>query len=302
MAYRLRPGDRSVQRAVRRIAREQIDGALDAIARKPGDQAAHDVRKACKKVRAVLRLVRSGFAGYRYENAAFRDIAGLLGGMREARVLLDTFDLLTADAPGSFDCALVLPMREHMAGAALPQARDEAAAARFEQARALLAMARERTAAWKLAEDGWDALAPGLGTVLRQARKAERAVRREPSGWRYHELRKLMKYHWYHTRLLVPLWPALMQARATELGRLADLLGLHHDICVFEERLGGLLPGTPHGREAAALRGLGAGRRQGLEGEIGPLTARLLAQDAAGLAGHWHALWDIWRAERGRQA
>lgn len=303
MAYRFRHSDRTVQRATRRIAREQIDGALAAIAgghrdTRHRDRAIHEVRKACKKLRALVRLVRPGFADYAHENAAFRDIAGLLAFTRDARVLLDTFDLLLAGAPEGFDAGHALFLREHYAAELAQPALDDVAGARLEQARALLVMARERASGWTLREDGWEALEPGLQRIHRQAEKAYRVALREPDAAHYHELRKRMKYHWYHTRLLAPVWPEMMQPRMAELSRLADLLGLHHDICVFEERLGAVLPGSRHDRAAATMRGLAADRRERLERDIAPLVARLLAQDAGALVEHWRRLWAIWRAGR----
>ena len=78
MAYKFKASDRTVQRAVRRIAREQIDGALHAIDSSDRDTARHEVRKACKKIRALVRLIRPSFSRYARENGEYRDIAGLL--------------------------------------------------------------------------------------------------------------------------------------------------------------------------------------------------------------------------------
>ena len=142
-----------------------------------------------------------------------------------------------------------------------------------------------------------EALGEGLGRILRDARKAERQVHAEPSALHYHELRKLMKYHWYHTRLLVPLWPETMAPRAAELSRLADELGLHHDICVFEQWLGAALPTLDEFTVAESLLPLAGERRRQLEGRITPFVARALAQKSAELVDHWGALWQIWRGE-----
>ncbi|MEJ2456681.1 MAG: CHAD domain-containing protein [Novosphingobium sp.] len=302
MAYRFRPGDRTMQRAVRRIAREQIDGALAAVADKSRDKAIHEVRKACKKLRALLRLVRPAFPDYPYENAAFRDTARLLAFTRDAKVLLDTFDLVTAGAPDDFDGTQALYLREHFAGELAQAAQEDAVEARLAQVRELLTTARERVSGWTLADKGWDAIGPGLGKILRQAETAYRSAMHTPDALHYHELRKRMKYHWYHARLLVPVWPELMQPRVAELSRLADLLGLHHDICVFEGRLDAFVPGTRYDRPAGALRGLAADRRKQLERDIAPLAARLLAQETQVLVDHWHRLWMIWQAERGPSA
>lgn len=297
MAYRFKAGDRSAEQAVRRIAREQVDGALDAIAGQCPDVATHEVRKTCKKVRALLRLVRPGFADYARENAEFRDIARLLAGSRDAKVLLDTFDLLIAGTPKGSDSAMFVPLREHFERELGQAVQAEAGEARLMQARVFLEVARERIAGWALERDGWEAFGAGLGKILDRARKAAHTAAIEPTAVHYHELRKFMKYHWYHTRLLVPLWPETMQPRAAELSRLADLLGFHHDICVFEERLGAAAPEVGHPEAVEALQALAAKRRKGLEREAGPIVARLLAQTAEALAGHWHALWRIWHAD-----
>lgn len=291
MSYRFRANDGAVDAAVRRIAREQVDGALAAIARKHADKATHEVRKACKKVRALIRLVRPCFAEFKRENAAFRDLARLLSGSRDAKVLLDTFDLLAADAPEQ-DTARFARLRRGLA-----PGRHDAADEPLEQARAALEAARERIDGWTLDADGWDAIGPGLQAILRGARQAARTVVHEPVGEHYHELRKLMKHHWYHARLLEPLWPGMMKPRAAELSRLADLLGLHHDICVFAERLADVPASGREGEAAEALLELAAARRVRLEREIAPLTARLLAQKPRAVAVHWQALWRIWRGE-----
>jgi CHAD domain-containing protein len=309
MAYRFRAGDRSVERAVRRIAREQVDSALSAIGTKSSDVATHEVRKACKKVRALVRLVRPGFEDYARENAEFRDIAGGLAGARDAKVLLDTFDLLIADAPEGTDPALFAPLREAIAPELTDKGGGQSEEARLEEARVLLEAARKRIGNWTLAREEWDALGPGLIRILRKAQAAAGAALQEPSALNYHELRKLMKYHWYHTRLLTPVWPEMMEPRAAELSRLADVLGLHHDICVFEERLRNLPAGTGHGADynadynkaTRALGKLAGKRRVKLERESAPLTQRLLAQQPDALADHWQALWRIWRAGAGEK-
>lgn len=295
MAYRFKASDRSVERAIRRIAREQVDGALNAITSLDRAVATHEVRKACKKVRALVRLVRPVFAEYAHENAEFRDIARLLSGSRDAKVLLDTFDLLVADESGQADRERLASLRQRLSNDLADLMRDEDSENRLEQARVLLEMAGERIGGWTLAGEGWEALGSGLGKVLRQARSAADRVLSEPTALHYHELRKLTKYHWYHARLFVPLWPELIGPRVTELGRLADMLGFHHDICVFEDRLGCL----ERDFEAAsvAMQDLARQRRLLLEQNMEPLFARLLAQKAAAVVDHWRALWQIWRAD-----
>lgn len=297
MAYRFHSKDGTVEEAVRRIAHEQIDGAIRAIDARNNAVATHEVRKCCKKVRALLRLVRPVFVEYARENTAFRDIARSLSGTRDAKVLLDTCDLLIEGAPKGADTDLFLPLRKRLAHDLAKQAHGDDAAAHLKAARRLLEKAQSRCRHWTLERGGWEALGDGLGRIVRDARNAERQVHAEPSAMHYHELRKLMKYHWYHTRLLVPLWPETMAPRAAELSRLADELGLHHDICVFEEWLGAALPELDGFDVAENLLPLAGDRRRQLEGRIAPLVARALAQKPAELVDHWRALWQIWRSE-----
>ena len=59
MSYRFEPGEK-VERGVKRMAREQIDKALAEIDSDELDvhERVHQVRKRCKKLRAIARLVR----------------------------------------------------------------------------------------------------------------------------------------------------------------------------------------------------------------------------------------------------
>jgi inorganic triphosphatase YgiF len=65
MPFRLRR-KKTVQKSVRRIALEQIDKAIrevldDNVNR---HEAVHQVRKRCKKLRGLIRLVRPSFQDY----------------------------------------------------------------------------------------------------------------------------------------------------------------------------------------------------------------------------------------------
>lgn len=291
MAYRLKAADSSVEAAVRRIAGEQVEKALDAIASKSAAKAVHEVRKTCKKVRALIRMVRTAFPDYAKENARFRDIARNLSGARDAKVLGDTFDVLAADAKSTEPLA---SLREHLASTAAGAAAAGSEEQAITHARQELEVARAAIEGWNV-DGGWSPVGKGLTKILLKAQKAALAVHKRPRADRYHELRKLMKHHWYHTRLLEPLWPEMMRARAAELSGLADLLGLHHDICVFSEWL--TTATADHAAKPAVdiMTALADARRQTLEGEIAPITARLLAQSPQAVEDHWHALWTIWR-------
>src|SRR5205085_7004805 len=81
--------------------------------------------------------------------------------------------------------------------------------------------------------DGVDALRPGLRRFYRKARHAMRDARDTPTPECMHLWRKRTKDHWYHARLLEPVWEEPMQAHAKAAHALGDLLGDHHDLTVF---------------------------------------------------------------------
>ena len=96
--------DESVGSGFQRILIEQTARLSEdlASADKNLEKAIHEVRKRCKRVRSVARLLRPhAKALYRQENAAFRDIARRLSPLRDAHVQLATFDELVTRTDGA---------------------------------------------------------------------------------------------------------------------------------------------------------------------------------------------------------
>ena len=87
MSYYFQQSDTSVERGVRRIAVEQIDKAISEIQEPDVTEAVHNVRKRCKKLRALIRIVRYAFDDYKAENASFRDAARSLAVLRDAEIV-----------------------------------------------------------------------------------------------------------------------------------------------------------------------------------------------------------------------
>ena len=96
MSYAFPRDVERIDEAVRQIAAEQIDKAIAEIddADLTAHETVHQVRKRCKKLRALARLVRPGFPSYKKENAFFRDLARGLSGARDAQVMCDAYNRL----------------------------------------------------------------------------------------------------------------------------------------------------------------------------------------------------------------
>src|SRR5262245_34387092 len=99
MSFALRL-DESLHTGLRRIARKEMEDArayVTQTANGSRDEAVHEARKCCKKLRAILRLVRPaiGERQYRYENIAYRDAARPLTAVRDAKILVESVDKLS---------------------------------------------------------------------------------------------------------------------------------------------------------------------------------------------------------------
>lgn len=301
MAYRLKRSDLSVQRAVRRIATEQIEMALAAIDDRSlePDARVHQLRKSCKKIRGVLRLIRPQFEHYDAENAKFRDIAAAVSSLRDTGVLIHTHDALVAQYQDRIDRRALSSIRRGLTlrHNALAPGQDPAVV--LSQCRERLLQAADRVGTWPLQAEGFAALEQGLGKTFARARKAMRKANRSPSPDCLHQWRKHCKYHGYHARVLHPIWPGPMQAYVQCAQALGEVLGDHHDLAVLLQAISAHPNGA--GRSTAAIElmaGLVNNRQHALAKQAFSLGERLLAQSPSALRASWGIRFDAWWSER----
>lgn len=315
MSFRFKVADGTVEQAVRRVARSQIEAAIAAIDDTRADRAerVHDVRKRCKKLRSLVRLVRGAFPDASAQNRRFRDAARQLSGLRDADVMIATLDHLCARAPGRVDSSQLKEIRSRfVARQAAPGTAAEAADEGLSAVRSTMVEALSAAEVWRLKADGAGALRDGLEATFRRGASALKDARKKPTDKRLHELRKRVKDQHYQVRLLREAWPATMNALGAELGRLGDLLGEEHDLAVFQAELKGLVKDGVDDRTASELRDLAAERRAELQSVALPLAARVFGGDPKAAAARLADLWDAWleapdttdpasRAETGRE-
>lgn len=299
MSYRIQPSDASLTGALRRIAGEQI-GAAIAETRRPVSEArdaVHNIRKHCKKLRGLFRLMRTGFAGYATENAAARDIARMSSSLRDADVLLETHDLVTEKAK---DAARYDRIRMHLVHAAEDEAPAGDVAEALGRQRAALEAMLERSKQWEVTGKAGKVLKSGLSkTWLRAAAAMKQSHDNAPSA-AFHDWRKRVKYHWYHSRLMQGVRPGQIRAHRKEAKALADLLGDHHDLTVYLAWLDGLeVPGDDP-ETLASLRRLAAHRQEKLARKTWRQGARLMAGPPKALPKRWQAWWRLSRKHPSR--
>jgi CHAD domain-containing protein len=159
---------------------------------------------------------------------------------------------------------------------------------------------RKRARRWTVSADEFDALEPGVRKSYKAALHGMSAAAKEPTAETVHEWRKRVKDHWYHARLLCPIWQKPMKVHAELADQLGDVLGKHHDLEVFSQRLADQTLG--HANALEVLMGLARRRQQALVEDAFSIGARLLAEPAGSLAKRWRSYWETWRTEVPREA
>ena len=289
MAYAFDPSETSVEEALRRIARERVDASLDLFDDADLTEAKriHELRKNIKKLRGLVRLVRPVFADYAAENAALGAAGRRIGHLRDADVREAGLAALARRA------RLPKPERAALAaafGAGLARPDPAAAEAALMDHLAALRDLRLRIADWTVAGTGFAPFEPGLVRVLARARKAMKAARKDPAGEAVHDWRKRVKDHWYHARLLAPVWPELVKPWAAAVGDLGEMLGDARDLALLAQALDPLAADLPG---AARLAARARQEEAALMARADGLGRRIFAEDPKALAARWAAWWRL---------
>jgi CHAD domain-containing protein len=239
VGYELQRGE-PVPVGVRRVAREQIDGALGGLAepsRLGVEETVHDVRKRCKKVRGLARLVRGaiGSRGFDSVNSPVREAAGELSPMRDAHALLATFDRLVATDQAGLGSDLE-PVRAELQRRSAGASPDQVGGAeRIARAAELLEAALVASQQWRLHDHR--VVERGVRRIYGRGRAALRVSTSGCDGEARHEWRKREKDLWYATRLLALSAPSVLVALEARLDELAEALGDDHDLAVLSSLL-----------------------------------------------------------------
>lgn len=257
---RLAPGP-----GLRALALGQLDHAIARLAR-GNERDVHEARKACKRVRALLRLARPGLPSYAKENARVRDAARALSALREADVLRAT--------------ARSVGLSATIGAARASPARLRAATGRAVR---LLRLERRAVAEWPADAVSRATLERAFLDGYRRARRKLRRARRKPRAAVLHEYRKQVKYHRYHCEALARLWPRLAP-RSAALDALGDWLGRHHDLEMLALELERHPERFPREALPAATRRLAAEQRR-----LGQRALRAGARHFGGGASAWFA-------------
>lgn len=295
LAYRLTRRDRSATHALRRIAGAQLDAAVDALDT-AGDgrgAAVHAVRKRCKKVRGLLRLVAPVWDDADAASDALRDAARLIGPLRDAAVRVATYDALVTHYGAQLDRRALASVRRRFTRRRQDVDADDAEA-RLRECRERLASVRDAVDDWTLDADDFDAYADGLRRTWRKARKAMAGAATSHAAEDLHTWRKRCKDHGYHAHLLRSIWPGPMDAHITAASALADCLGEHHDLAVFVAAIDAAPERFGDRAAVDVMRGLVHARQRALLEDALSQGRRLFADKPAALTRAWRVRYRVW--------
>jgi CHAD domain-containing protein len=258
--------------------------------------AVHDLRKALKGWRAMLRLM-APVLGDEAEvmRCRARDIAREVAGARDGQAtqdaladLGDDLTLLSARSRAAIDERL----------AAL-RARAEAVGFTQERKTRISEMWTDASNAI----ERWPIEHFDRAEVARQLAVSYRRVRAAfPEDWAtaspdaLHKLRQRVVEHRYQMEIAEPVWPKVVRVVVAEAQRLRDRLGAHQDLAVLQRLTD---PGHPLARWRSQLGPLIAARQAAHALGARRLAGRLFAEKPKAFHERLDSLWEHCAEERG---
>jgi CHAD domain-containing protein len=253
-------------------------------------EAVHEMRKALKRWRALLRLLARPLGDQADQmRAEARELMRALAGARDAQSTLDALaDLRKVDLP--FSATSVETMRKRMTlirDAAEQSGFSKPMRDRLSHYLDYASLSLER---WPLKEIDFDTVVDALTATYRRARQLVPENWRDPDPEHLHDLRRRVVEHRHQMDLIEHLWPRLGQVWAEEAQRLRNRLGACQDLAVLTNLAG---PHQPLAPWRSRLAPLIVARRAAHLKTASRLAGRLFAEKPKAFRRRIAALWSV---------
>ncbi len=231
---------KDVEKQVRKVFLSQLQRSVEDLdsCDKETEEKIHDLRKRCKKLRGLLRLVRPELKDddlYDDHNRYFKEVANTFSSTRDQQVMRDTFEKILYTYRLDRDRYADI---EKWIDSMQESSIDENAVRRdFDIYAAQYEANKNSAERYRLEKKGKHALDKGLKKAYKKARKLQKRAFETRTDEDFHEWRKWVKYHWYQMRLVRKNMKCLLDARVKRLKRLSDILGDEHDLTVFKSHM-----------------------------------------------------------------
>lgn len=232
-----------------RMALGQLDLAIEALqspAADDSERTIHEIRKAIKRLRALLRLSRGalGERGFQRENRILRDCARSLSGARDTEVMLGVLRTLVKRHPKRLRGRASMGRLRRRLEAERAQSLGEQSHLGDTRAQTLaeLCAMRERVASWTLPDSGFALIAKELHGIYRRGRRSLRRARKAGDTATWHEWRKRAKDLRYVAQMLdrdrdTDARGVRMRRVESRADRLGELLGEERDLKLLAGRI-----------------------------------------------------------------
>jgi CHAD domain-containing protein len=294
--------DRSFGDGLAAAARSIIADARQALAdpELTDAEAVHEVRKALKRWRALLRLLARPLGEQADQmRAEARELMRALSGARDAQSALDALaDLRKAetktDVPFSATSMDTIQKR-------LTDIRDAAEQTSFtkemrERLVRYLDYATLSLDRWPLKAIDFDTVADGLNATYGRARQLMPENWNDAEPEHLHDLRRRVVEHRHQMDLIEPLWPRLGQVWAEEAQRLRNRLGACQDLAMLTNFTA---PHQPLAPWRSRLKPVIEARRGAHLKTAERLAGRLFAEKPKAFRRRIAALWTAREAKKG---
>jgi CHAD domain-containing protein len=258
-------------------------------------EAVHEVRKALKRWRALLRLLARPLGEQADQmRAEARELMRALSGARDAQSALDALaDLRKADVPFSeTSMKTIVGRMTAVRDAAEKMAFSKEMRDRLSRYLDFATLSLER---WPLNAINFDAVADGLIATYRRARQLVPENWVETDAEHLHDLRRRVVEHGHQMGLIEPLWPRLGKVWAEEAQRLRNRLGACQDLAVLANLTA---PHQPLARWRSRLAPVIEERRAAHLKTAARLAGRLFAEKPKAFRRRVAALWAARRAKK----
>lgn len=241
MAYLIHRNEPAAD-AVRRILREQNQRARQLLEDWERDPVTHihRTRQTCKKIRALLRLVRPA-ARYVFtvENLFYRDIQRSVAYARDSAAMVEAIDLLAGRLSDPLPLQSLQMLREALERRSAQQlaSAQEDLPGRIERAVAELIAADRRLQRLPVDDLGRRDLRRGARQTLKRCAREYQALGATATADDFHDWRKHVKYAGHQSRLLRELLPDTAAALKPRLEALGQVLGQGQDLVLLERFL-----------------------------------------------------------------
>ncbi|HXZ45388.1 MAG TPA: CHAD domain-containing protein [Pseudolabrys sp.] len=251
-------------------------------------EAVHEVRKALKRWRALMRLLARPLGEQADQmRTEARELMRAIAGARDAQSALDALaDLRKVDMP--FSPTSIETMR-----ARLTEMRDAADATSFtdsmrERLSRYLDYATLSLERWPLKAIDFETITNALISTYRRARQLVPDDWTDAEAEHLHDLRRRVVEHRHQMDLIEPLWPRLGKVWAEEAQRLRNRLGACQDLAVLTNLTA---PHQPLAPWRSRLRPLIETRRKAHLRTAERLAGRLFAEKPKAFRRRIAALW-----------